>query len=347
MQSRFFSLQLSSLSSQLADALAGMRVRAKALRSWKKALLEPALCATVVCAAVLVGCAAKKPRSAEEYFASASENFRRGALAVASEQFRELLDQHPFSPYVEEAELRIAHAHYLEGRYAEAIVALTDFQRRHPTSSQLPFVGYLLGMCYARQILPIDRDQSAAQNALSYFLTVSRQYPTSPFAELARHEVARCRKQLAGHELYVAEFYAQRGRWKAAEVRILELAARYADTPEATRGLLELARYYEEQGLSDRARLAYQAVTQARPGSSDAVRAQRALQRLQGSEPVRAAEPVTVLLALNGRSLVADSFETAEVPPSQPARLPSSAGALPVPAFGTGFDPFGRGRSYY
>lgn len=295
----------------------------------------------------LVSCAAKKPRSADEYFRAASQNFRSGALSVATEQFRELLDQHPFSDYAEEAELRIAHAQYLDGRYAEAIVALTDFQRRHPTSPHLPFVGYLLGMCYARQMLEIDRDQTASQNAYTYFLTVLRQYPESPFAELAREELDRCRRRLAGHELYVAEFYAKRGNWKAAEVRLVELAANYGDTVEATRGLLQLARHYRQRGLLDRARLAYQAVTQLRPGSPHAVTAQRALQRLATEEPVRTADPVTVLLALNGRSRPSDLFETAQLPPLPEPRLPSRAGAMPAPALGTGFDPLGRGRSYY
>lgn len=306
---------------------------------------------TLVAGALLVssllGCAAKKVRTADEYFRVATQNFRTGALSVAIEQFRELLDQHPFSDYAEEAELRIAHAQYLDGRYAEAIVALTDFQRRHPTSPHLPFVGYLLGMCYARQMLDIDRDQTASQNARTYFLTVLRQYPESPFAELASEELGRCRRRLAGHELYVADFYAKRGNWKAAEVRLVELAASYGDTAEATRGLLRLAQHYRQQGLLDRARLAYQAVTQLRPGSSQAVAAQRALQRLATEEPIRTADPVSVLLALNGRSRPSDLFETAQLPPLPEPRLPTRPGGVPAPAFGAGFDPFGRGRSYY
>src|SRR5262245_52969188 len=95
--------------------------------------------------AAVAGCATKKSRTAEQYFKDANENFRTGALPVAIESYHELLDQYPFSEYSEEAELKIAHAHYLNGNYAEAIVALTDFQRRHPTSSHLPFVGYYLG----------------------------------------------------------------------------------------------------------------------------------------------------------------------------------------------------------
>lgn len=295
----------------------------------------------------ILGCATKKPKTAAEYFATANEHFRNGAFSAATAEYRELLDQHPFSDFVEEAELRIAHAQYLDGRYAEAIVALTDFQRRHPTSPHLPFISYLLGMCYARQILDYDRDQTAAQNAQTYFLTVVRRFPESPYAALARSELGRCRQRLAQHELHIAEFYAKRGNWKAAEARLVDLAARYADTDEALRGLMQLARYYRSHGLRDRAQLAYLAVTQLRPGSTQAIAAQRALQRLEAKHTIGGANPIDVLLALNGRSRVDDLYETAQVPPPQAPQLPSRAGGFPAPALGTGFDPFGRGRTYY
>src|SRR5262249_62329197 len=98
-------------------------------------------------AAVAGGCAGKKHLSADQYFKAATEDFRSGALGIAIEQFHELLDQYPFSDYNEEAELRIAHAQYLLGNYPEAVVALTAFQRRHPTSPHPPFVRYSPPLC--------------------------------------------------------------------------------------------------------------------------------------------------------------------------------------------------------
>ena len=135
-------------------------------------------------------------------------------MTLAIDEYHELLDQYPFSEHNEEAELKIAHAQYLSGNYPEAVVALTDFQRRHPTSPHLPLVGYYLGMCYVQQMGTIDRDQTAARNAQTYFQTVAQQYPDSPFADLARQQLARCQESLAAHEFYVAKFYDRQRQYQ-------------------------------------------------------------------------------------------------------------------------------------
>src|ERR1044071_4815013 len=97
-------------------------------------------CGWLVMLCVAFGCSAKEHLSADQYFKDANEHVRSGALTLAIDEYHDLLDQYPFSEFNEEAELRIAHAQYLAGHYAEAIVSLTDFQRRHPTSPPLPFV---------------------------------------------------------------------------------------------------------------------------------------------------------------------------------------------------------------
>ncbi len=293
----------------------------------------------------VAGCAGKKHLTADQYFNDATRDFRSGALTLAVDEYHDLLDQYPFSEFNEEAELKIAHAQYLNGNYLEAIVALTDFQRRHPTSPNLPFVGYCLGMCYARQMSTIDRDQTSAQNAETYFLTVSRQYPDSPFAELARQELAHCRESLAEHELYIADFYERNGNNKAAEIRILTMASRFGDTDAAADGLLGLARLYRRGKRDDNAVLAYQALTQLHPTGSQVESARRALRQLSDVDPPTG-DPLDLLLAANGRQRSTGTFETVQVPGLEPPRTahrPSGAGG---PAMVPPFDPFGRGRGY-
>lgn len=302
----------------------------------------------------IVGCAAKRGRTSEEYFSKANESFQTGALDMAIEQFNELLDQHPFSEHSEEAELKIAHAYYLAGSYPEAVVALTDFQRRHPTSPHLPFVGYYLGMCYVRQMNTVDRDQTAARNAHTYFLTVSRQYPDSPFAELARERLAECRERLAAHDLYVANFYKKRENYRAAEVRMLTLASRYQETPAAAEALMELGDYYGSRDRLEQAALAYLAVIDAQPTGPVAPRAEEALAKLPAALPATGGgDPLDALLASNGRQRSTLDIEPIRMPEvGAKGPRPGFAGpATPGGGFGQGAgsygaNPFGRGGPY-
>ena len=297
----------------------------------------------------VAGCAAKQKLSAAQYIDEANHSFRNGSLSLAIEQYKELLDQHPFSEYNEDAEVRIAHALYLDGSYPEAVVALSDFQRRHPTSPHLPFVGYLLGMCYVQQIDTIDRDHTAAQNAQSYFMTVSQQFPSSPYADLARLQLSRCREHLAAHEVYVADYYEGQGNKRAAQVRLLDLAARYGETPQSALALLKLGEMYESEDRKQEAALAWRAVGQLHPRSDEAVVARKDLAQIEGESAAADRDPLDALLALSGRER-STSYEAVPVPvpglePSAKGpRAPSAAPGMGMPGMGGGFDPFGRGR---
>lgn len=298
--------------------------------------------ATLIALAALAGCASKEKLPPGQYMEQAEQSFHGGSLSLAIEQYKELIDQHPFSEHNELAEVRVAHAHYLNGSYPEAVVALTDFQRRHPTSPHLAFVGYLLGMCYVQQIDTIDRDHTAAQNAQSYFMTMAQQFPSSPFAELARQRLAQCRDHLAAHELYVADYYEGQGNSRAAEIRRLELAMRYRESSRAARALLQLGRMYESRDRTDEAALAYRALVQLHPRSDEAVQVRSSLAADAPPTDVDANDPLAALLAMNGRELTDRDSESAPIPvpglePSRGPRMPSG-----VPMMGGGFDPFGR-----
>lgn len=292
----------------------------------------PALLLVAVAACWSAGCAAKKHHSADEYFRMASDELREGSLELAIENYRELLDQYPFSDYTEEAELKIAHTYYLDGSCPEAIAAFSDFQRRHPTSPFLAFSGYLIGECYEQQMRPPDRDQSASQNAHAYYAAVKQQYPESPFAELADEDIDRCRQKLAQHELMVAEFYRQHGNSKAAEFRLLDLVNRFNDTDTAGDALYALGELYRKHDADDRAALAYAALTHHHPDNGLAPRAQKRLEGLAAGKELPGGDPWPILQAQAGRSRTLALAEVVDVPglekdqPSTPALGPAIGG---------------------
>lgn len=281
----------------------------------------------------VLGCGAKKQLSADEYFSEASTSMRDGSYDLAIERYRELLDQHPFSDHSEEAELRIAHAHFLRGSCPEAVASLADFQRRHPTSPHLAFVGYLLGQCYEKQMRSADRDQSASQNAHAYYLALTQQYPDSPFAALAREQIERCRERIAAHELLVARFYERRGNLKATETRLLDLINRFNDTETAGTALYALGELYRQQGNEERAALAFAAVSHHHPNNGLAEAAREALAEL-GVDGLTNKDPLPILQAQSGRSRTLALTQIVEVPALEQRR--------PTRAFGPGIDPTGR-----
>ena len=198
-------------------------------------------------------------------------------------------------------------------------------------------------MCYVKQMVTVDRDQTASQNAQVYFQTIAQQYPDSPFAELAREQLARCRENLAAHELYIAHFYATRGNDKAAEIRWLDVASQYGETPASLASLLQLAKLYQRRDDTPHAELAYLALTQLHPRAPQSTQARRALDRIAKNDPPPSGDPIDLLLAANGRQRSSGTIETVQVPGLEPARGAHAPAALPALIPPT--DPFGRGPS--
>jgi outer membrane protein assembly factor BamD len=304
--------------------------------------LSHGLLAAVAVLLLTSGCGPKKTLSAEEYFAQASNEFHDGAYQIAVEKYRELLDQHPFSDYSEEAELKIAHAHYLNHSCPEAIASFTDFQRRHPTSPYLPFVEFLLGQCYEQQMRPPDRDQSFSQNAHAYYLALTQQYPDSPFADVARDRLRHCRDTMAKHELIVSDYYRQRGNLRAAEYRLLDLVNRFGETDMAGDALYQLGTMYREQGEQEEALLAFAAVTRHHADNEVARQAERAIEEMNGKDAeLPQGDPLVTLQSRTGRSRPLALNQVVETPES--SRRPGSGfGAPALGGLPGSTGPFGR-----
>ena len=254
---------------------------------------------TSIC--TIVACAGKKPDSAEDHYAIANDHLQAGAYSMAIKSYRELLDQHPFSELAEDAELRIAQAHYQNRACPEAIAAFSDFQRRHPTSPHLPLVGFQIGRCHEKQMKKPDRDQSASQSAHAYYQAVINQFPDSPFADLSQERLEHCREALAQHELNIAYFYLKTGLDKAGEIRLIDLVKRYNDTDQAAEALHRLSEIYRQREEDDKATLALSALLYHHTEHNLAGAADEELASLieDGERPL--GDPLAALLSRSGR----------------------------------------------
>ncbi len=288
-------------------------------------------------AALAAGCAAKAPETAEEFYAVANQYLQEGAYPLAIENYKELLDQHPFSELAEDAEFKIADAQFQNRSCPEAIASFSDFQRRNPTSPHLALVGYLIGVCHEQQMQEPDRDQSASQSAHAYFQAVMNQYPESPFSDLARDHLHHCRESLAQHEYNIGAYYKKMGNQKAAEIRMIDLVKQYNDTDQAAEALDALAKIYIEREDVDMAVLAYSGLLFHHPDHNLAANAESQLSEIVevGDRPV--GDPVVALLARCGRFR---DFTVATTP-TEPAALAPVVGQRPPAS-----QPFNRPPGY-
>jgi len=225
----------------------------------------------------LAGCGKKKVAPPEQLWSTANQAYSDEAWELAIDNYKALLDQHPFDENAEEAELRIAQSYYAAGRYPEAIAAFGDFERMHPTSPNLPEVEYNLGLANLNQISTTDRDQQPAVNAEAYFKNVIDRFPDSPWAERSRLRLRECREALAAHEAGVAQYYLRHRNLRAGESRLGYLLTEYPDTDATAEALYQFAQWYAARDETEGANLALATIVRHHPNHPLSIEAKEKL----------------------------------------------------------------------
>jgi outer membrane protein assembly factor BamD len=244
-------------------------------------------------------CSLRQKPTGENYYAQAQLDFATKEYKAAIENYQQVIDKFPFSPYAEDAEMKIGLAYYQQKDYAEAIGALDDFQRMHPTSKNLELVTYYIGLSYYDQIGREDQDQGKTAAALKRFQELEQRFPEGDFATLAHDKVLVCREMLARNQMIVGNYYYKRANFRAAESRFAELLQKYPETPVAPDALYELGVSLEREGKRYSAAQAFAAVEKHFPNSNYAKRAQTELAKLH--QPIDTEEdPLPLVLAETG-----------------------------------------------
>ncbi|MDO3379228.1 outer membrane protein assembly factor BamD [Geoalkalibacter halelectricus] len=230
----------------------------------------------------VLACAPKQPaapRTAEQYLREGEDFFERRLYDRAIESWQKVRDSY-YSPELNViAELKIAEAYFLAERYVEAATAYEDFLRQHPDHARTPDVLYHLGLSYYRQMLSIDRDQTATQNALATFELLTTKYPNDPRREEVGFLMQRCRDHLAASELYVGRFYFRTGQYEAAVRRLERLFVKYPNFFERDEAYFYLGRAYLEANQREQAVDTFNTLFREFPQSQFVPRAQRIIAR--------------------------------------------------------------------
>ena len=200
-----------------------------------------------------------------DYQTTARQNYEKGTGAMEDGQhnqaikfFEYVKNKFPYSKYAVLADLGVADAHFAREKWLEAADSYRLFSRFHPRHPKVPYAMYRIGLAYSKELqehwlsellLPPQRekDQTAAKDAIRAMDDYIVRFPDDENVEDAKKIRVGMRTRLADHDMYAANFYADRSKWKGAILRYETVAKDFADTPHAPTALLAMGRIYENE----------------------------------------------------------------------------------------------------
>lgn len=199
--------------------------------------------------------------TAQELYEAGLDAMNDKEYGDAQEYFSKLKDRFPFSPYALKAELGLADAYYLDEEYSLAAGAYKEFEALHPTHEELPYVLYQVGTSNYHQFETIDRRQENIKEGLEYFYRLVQTYPESQYAKSAETLIAKSRRILAEHEVFVADFFWRTEQYGPAWKRYQYVVENFSEIPDLrdySRKRAEYSYFEYQKTLSEDERLRIQ-----------------------------------------------------------------------------------------
>lgn len=208
--------------------------------------------------AVLAGCAggdteivADMPLA--DIYKSAYDNFNDGDYEQAAMDFLRAETQYPASAYAADALVMAAYSQYLDDDFAGAILTTDRFMRFHPGHADVPYVMYLRGMCYYRQVSDVRREPGMSAYALQQFQTLVQRFPRSPYAKNAENKINILKNYIAGKVMYSARNDMRKENWTSAINRLQSIVTDAQETVMPAEALYRLTECYTAIGLPQQA----------------------------------------------------------------------------------------------
>jgi len=271
-----------------------------ACRLLRAGALRPALGQTVgLCLVALsgflgpCGCASSEaqPETALDYtdnarkeYETAMEAFEDKNWQLANDLFAEVKRKYAYSRYARLAELRLADANFVQERYAEAISGYKEFIHDHPNDPEVPYARYRVAkgefdsVSQSVMLPPLEeRDLASVNDALSTLRSYLSDYPSSEHSAELQYMLDVVLGLLARHELYVARYYLNSGRFEAAVLRCEYALKTFKSSGLEPEALVLLGEVYLKQKRKKDAREVFDRVLTQYPESAFAVPAKNYL----------------------------------------------------------------------
>ena len=162
----------------------------------------------------------------------------------------------PQYSWASKASLMASYAEYSRSAYSNAIFNLERHINNYPADENMPYVHYLIAMCYYEQILDEKKDLGPLLKAKEKFEFIMQTYPNTDYGTDARFKLDLIIDQLAAKEMSVARFYIKTEKWIPALNRLKIVVEKYDKTIFVEEALHRLVEVYYKLGLLSEARQA-------------------------------------------------------------------------------------------
>lgn len=188
-----------------------------------------------------------------DIYAKAYAEFNDENYEEAAAEFLKAETQYPSSSYAADALVMAAYSQYLDGDFAGALLATDRFMRFHPGHADVPYVMYLRGMCYYRQVSDVRREPGMSAYALQQFQTLVKRFPRSPYAKNAENKIIILKNYIAGKVMYSARNDMKKENWTSAINRLQSVVTDAQETVMTAEAMYRLTECYTAIGLPEQA----------------------------------------------------------------------------------------------
>ena len=214
----------------------------------------------VLCVCVcgmLAGCGGTEEiapeRPLEDIYQSAYQEFNKKNYEEAAELFQIAESQYPASPWAADALVMMAYTRYMDKDFAGSILAIDRYMRFHPGHKDVPYMMYLRGMDYYRQVSDVRRDPGMSVYALQSFQQLVERFPKSEYAENAKNKILILKNYIAGKVMYAARSDMQNKNWTSAITRFQSVVTTAQETVMTPEAMFRLTECYNAIGLPEQA----------------------------------------------------------------------------------------------
>lgn len=143
---------------------------------------------------------------------SDNQLYEQGNLEIKNKEYNTAINtlslietNHPYSNLVSKSWINLGFSYYMSKKYADAISVYEKFLKFHPTNKQVPYVKYMIAMCYYDQMNPMNKDQTATKIALQKMTELTKTYPNSIYANDVKSKTSIAFNALASKEMIIAK----------------------------------------------------------------------------------------------------------------------------------------------